>query len=321
MRALPLFCGLLIAGCLAIRAQAATDATQWLERLDKAQFQQGYQGTFVYEQGGSFSTHSIWHHASRTGFTERILQLDGPAQEVVRVGATPLCISTGAFQPMSLPPGVVGGFSDPLTLMSWYDLKVAGYSRVAGRPAVIVTLNPHDPNRYALELYLDQQTGLALKSLLINERGQLLERFQFTHFDPSSPSAQDMAASVDCVAVRDARAPAAEVVPAASLGWRPDWLPAGFELTASSVRPDEASHLPVTHLMYSDGLANVSVFLEPVTGEASDARAQLGATVAVSRRQPTPKGDVMITVVGEVPLGAAERIALSMHPLETQARQ
>jgi sigma-E factor negative regulatory protein RseB len=41
---------------------------------------------------------------------------------------------------------------------------------------------------------------------------------------------------------------------------------------------------------------------------------QLGPTSAVSRRLNTPKGKVMVTVVGEIPLGTAERVALSMRP-------
>jgi sigma-E factor negative regulatory protein RseB len=66
--------------------------------------------------------------------------------------------------------------------------------------------------------------------------------------------------------------------------------------------------------MYDDGLARFSVFIEPVEGAAvTDIRTQLGPTVAVSRRLNTPKGDAMVTVVGEIPMGTAERIALSMR--------
>jgi sigma-E factor negative regulatory protein RseB len=74
--------------------------------------------------------------------------------------------------------------------------------------------------------------------------------------------------------------------------------------------------------MYDDGLARFSVFLEPVKDDSgADVRTQLGPTVAVSRRLNTPKGKVMVTVVGEIPLGTAERIALSMRPQDAQARQ
>ncbi|MNH34354.1 Sigma factor AlgU regulatory protein MucB precursor [compost metagenome] len=74
--------------------------------------------------------------------------------------------------------------------------------------------------------------------------------------------------------------------------------------------------------MYDDGLARVSVFVEPVNDNSGiDTRVQLGPTVAVSRRLNTPKGKVLVTVVGEIPLGTAERIALSMRAQDAQARQ
>jgi sigma-E factor negative regulatory protein RseB len=66
--------------------------------------------------------------------------------------------------------------------------------------------------------------------------------------------------------------------------------------------------------MFDDGLARFSVFLEPLNGATvTDTRTQLGPTVAVSRRLTTPQGEIMVTVVGEIPIGTAERIALSMR--------
>ncbi|NIU61873.1 MAG: RNA polymerase subunit sigma, partial [Pseudomonas stutzeri] len=52
-----------------------------------------------------------------------------------------------------------------------------------------------------------------------------------------------------------------------------------------------------------------------------DARSQMGPTVAVSKRISTEDGDVMVTVVGEIPLGTAERVALSMRAGAEQAQR
>jgi sigma-E factor negative regulatory protein RseB len=66
--------------------------------------------------------------------------------------------------------------------------------------------------------------------------------------------------------------------------------------------------------MYDDGLARFSVFLESTDGASvTETRTQLGPTVAVSRRLNTVDGEVMVTVVGEIPIGTAERIALSVR--------
>jgi sigma-E factor negative regulatory protein RseB len=85
-------------------------------------------------------------------------------------------------------------------------------------------------------------------------------------------------------------------------------------LVSSSARKDQETKTQVNSLMYDDGLARFSVFLEPLNGATvTDTRTQLGPTVAVSRSLTTPQGGMMVTVVGEIPVGTAERIALSMR--------
>ena len=93
-----------------------------------------------------------------------------------------------------------------------------------------------------------------------------------------------------------------------------EWLPPGFQLTSSSTHQDTQTKATVDSLMYEDGLARFSVFLEPISdASVTETRTQLGPTVAVSRRLNTVDGEMMVTVVGEIPVGTAERIALSVR--------
>lgn len=321
MRALPLLT-LLLGSCMMVPALAANsspEASEWLSKLAQAEREQSYQGSFVYERNGSFSSHDIWHRVQDGKVSERLLQLDGATQEIVRVDGKVQCVSGSLVSRVGAPPDSAPRVLDPLKLMSWYDLSVAGKSRVAGRDAVIVTLTPRDQHRYAFELHLDRRTGLPLRSLMINDKGQLLERFQMTRLDTDDlPNDEDLLASASCKPVERVAAAHSD----AASAWRSDWLPPGFELINSSVRRDPVRDSMVSSLMYDDGLARFSVFLEPVSDDAGpDTRAQLGPTVAVSRRLNTPKGKVMVTVVGEIPLGTAERVALSMRAQDAQARQ
>ena len=321
MRALPLL-SLLIGSCMTVPVLAANSspqASEWLGKLAQAEQKQSYQGSFVYERNGSFSSHDIWHRVEDGKVSERLLQLDGAAQEILRVDGKVECVSGALVSGVTTPADAAQRVLDPLKLMGWYDLSVAGKSRVAGRDAVIVTLTPRDQHRYAFELHLDRNTGLPLRSLMLNDKGQLLERFQMTRLDTTkAPSDDDLRPSASCKPVQ-------RVAPASNdsvAGWRSDWLPPGFELVNSSVRRDPKRDSTVSSLMYDDGLARFSVFLEPVKDDAgTDVRTQLGPTSAVSRRLNTPKGKVMVTVVGEIPLGTAERVALSMRPQDAQARQ
>lgn len=311
MRAIPLL-SLLLSGWFVVPAHA-DEAQDWLQRLGQAEQQQSFQGTFVYERNGSFSTHNIWHRVQDGKVRERLIQLDGSAQEVVRVDGRTQCVSGTLVAGLGDAPDSAARALDPQKLKSWYDLAVIGKSRVAGRQAVIVSVTPKDQHRYGFELHLDRETGLPLKSLLLNDKGQLLERFQFTRLDTTDvPEDAELQAGADCKPVSLDSNKASAIKTAQT--WHSDWLPPGFELTSSSARKDPETKSLVNSLLYDDGLARFSVFLEPLNGATvTDTRTQLGPTVAVSRRLTTPDGEMMVTVVGEIPIGTAERIALSMR--------
>ena len=311
MRAIPLLT-LLLGGWFIVPAHA-DEAQDWLTRLGQAEQQHSFQGTFVYERNGSFSTHKIWHRVQEGKVHERLLQQDGSAQEVVRIDGHTQCVSGILIAGLGDSPNSPARALDPQKLKNWYDLAVIGKSRVAGRPAVIVSLTPRDQHRYGFELHLDKETGLPLKSLLLNDKGHLLERFQFTQLDTVDvPSDAELQPGADCKAVNLESDKASSVKAAQT--WHSDWLPPGFELVSSSARKDQETKTQVNSLMYDDGLARFSVFLEPLNGATvTDTRTQLGPTVAVSRSLTTPQGGMMVTVVGEIPVGTAERIALSMR--------
>ncbi len=325
MRALPLLT-LVLSGWWMLPAQA-DEAQDWLNRLGQAEQQQSFQGTFVYERNGSFSTHGIWHLVRDGKVRERLVQLDGSAQEVVRVDGHTQCVSGALVAGLGDMPDSHTRSLDPQLLKTWYDIAVIGKSRVAGRPAVVVSLTPRDQHRYGFELHLDRETGLPLKSLLLNDKGQLLERFQFTELNiAQAPEESQVEPGAECKPVllqtNQAQAKVQTLGAATAQLWHSDWLPPGFELVSSTARVDPATKTQVSSLMYDDGLSRFSVFLEPLNGAVvADSRAQLGPTVAVSRRLTTPGGDIMVTVVGEIPIGTAERIALSMRSGDAQAKQ
>lgn len=317
MRAIPLL-SLLLSGWFVVPAHA-DEAQDWLIRLGQAEQQQSFHGTFVYERNGSFSTHNIWHRVQNGQVRERLLQLDGSAQEVVRIDGHTQCVSGTLIAGLGDSPNAAARPLDPKKLKNWYELAVVGKSRVAGRDAVIVSLTPRDQHRYGFELHLDKETGLPLKSLLLNDKGQLLERFQFTSLDTDNVlTDKDLLADADCKVIT-LDSDKASAVKTAQV-WHSDWLPPGFELTSSTSHKDPKTKVQVNSLMYDDGLARFSVFLEPLNGATvTDTRTQLGPTVAVSRRLTTPEGEIMVTVVGEIPIGTAERIALSMRNQDVSA--
>lgn len=287
----------------------AEEAGDWLARLAKADQQQRFHGTFVYERNGSFSTHRVWRQLGADGrMSERLLQLDGAEQEILKVDGRVQCVAGGMADQVEGAAFWPSRTLDPARLQLFYELKMAGHSRIAGRQAVVLLLSPRDQHRYGFELHLDQETALPLKSLLLNEKGLLLERFQFAEFDPSAEF--DSSSLLPGDACRPVRARAEPV--SVKAGWHAQWLPPGFELSGVVERKG-ADDAPVVFMTYVDGLARFSIFVESLNGsQVEDARHQLGPTVVVSRRVTAPEGDYMITVVGEIPFGTAERVAVSL---------
>jgi len=314
MRVLPLY--VVIGGWLSMPALAA-DAGAWMERLATAEHKQSYAGTFVYERNGSFSSHAVWQQVGDGRVQERLLQLDGAPAEVLLVDGHVKCATDDLAAQVREAQVWHGQRFDPKALSEWYEFREIGDSRVAGRAAIALAVVPRDQHRYGFELHLDRDTALPLKSLMLNEKGQLLERFQFTHFSTDAIDQQQLTAGAACKSLSVSKREASP-----SSVWRSDWLPSGFKLLDANERPSPASSEMVFWLSYGDGLAKFSVFLEPLRGAlVEDARSQMGPTVAVSKRISTADGDVMVTVVGEIPLGTAERVALSMRVGAEQAQR
>ncbi len=292
----------------------AADAETWMNNLAKAGQSHSYSGTFVYGRDGSFSSHALWHRVEGKGVRERLLQLDGPAVEVVRVDGRVEC-STEAFARDTEGRGWQDANFDAKALSQWYEYRLIGDSRVADRPTVAIAVLARDQHRYSFELHLDRETGFAVKSLMLSEKGQLLERLQFTNFEVGAIAPTDLQPRSECKALEVPQ------LQKQAATWRADWLPPGFRLLDSSLAAGD-SKAPVTFLSYGDGLARFSVFIEPLQGEqVHDARSQMGPTVIVSKRISAAGGDVMVTVVGEVPLGTAERVALSVRDDAEKAGQ
>lgn len=287
----------------------AEEPRDMLNRMVDAARQQSYHGSFVYERTGSFSTHQVWRQREGDLTSERLLQTDGEAQEWLTRNGELVCSSSTALR---TEWKATGQPSEQLDLLhNWYTLQMLGSTRVADRPVFVLAVKPRDPYRYAYELYLDQETGLLLKSLLINERDVLLERFQFASLNLGDLPANALQPSSICLPLQKRSAERVD----SGEAWVPGWLPPGFVLGHREVRSLNDGNGQVVTQVFTDGLARLTLFVEPLAADtlADDLRAQLGPTVAISRKLVRADGDYLATVVGEVPAAAAERVADSFE--------
>jgi sigma-E factor negative regulatory protein RseB len=316
----------------ATRAPAVNDPRLWLEEMHRAFAEQRYDGVFTRFAGHELSTLRIVHMVIDGETRERLVHLNGAPRQIIRRGGEVTCIVAPDDELLALSEQIpngpfAGAFVRDFSRVSGrYRLSVIGEDRVAGRPAVQLSIEPRDRHRYGYRLWLDQASRLLLRSELVDADGARLEFFQFTQIR--------IGPEVDAAALEPETAPGhpnrqltlasarPSVTVASDVGWMPGWLPAGFARVTAARHPDAGNpRQPLARMLYSDGLADVSVFVEAgrPTREAAaqTVESRDGATIAITR--PIP-GDVrssgdqhLVTVVGEVPAETARRIADHMR--------
>jgi sigma-E factor negative regulatory protein RseB len=297
----------LIVALLLPAAAWADSAIEWLSRMSGAAHGLNYEGTFIYEHAGKLQTMQLYHGTDGKNEQERLVALDGASREVVRTNGKVTCIlpdnkavvvdDAGPGQP--LPINVPTRIDQ---LESFYEARVAGEDRIAGRAARKIVIAPRDDYRYGQHLWLDEKSGLLLKAELRNEKGQVVEQLVFTrvkvHDGPLPIDLlQPQAPGKDLTWYQHDRAEKTPVTPPAS-EWVVTALPEGFreELRRSHRLPGIAK--PVEHRVFSDGLASVSVFIEAAGEQPTQARSvRRGALNVYSR----PADGYKVTVLGDVP--------------------
>ncbi|MHB1587652.1 MAG: MucB/RseB C-terminal domain-containing protein [Acidiferrobacteraceae bacterium] len=300
----------------AASAEAALSAPGWLMRMDKAAKQVSYRGTFIYQHGNMLETMRILHRAGKRGVRELLESLNGVRREVVRGHRQIRCYfpNQGLLVVERARPGGHAVFpSLPpkyLTrLGAHYIFRLGAQSRVAGRKTQIVLIQPRDGYRYGYRLWADDRTGLLLRSDIVNEGGHVVEQVIFTDIRPGvhiprrdlNPPAQ--------AGGFHTQQEAAETPVEGSAGWTVTQLPPGFQRVAYLART--AGGERVRHLVYSDGLAAVSVFIRHLSKRDSPAMTGLRRMGAVYVYDKVVSGH-QVTVMGEVPKATIAMIGKSV---------
>lgn len=307
---------------LAQPALAVDEVTVWLGKMVQAAHELNYTGTFVYQQGEALQSMHIVHAVDEEGEHERLVSLSGPASEVIRERDKVTCILPEADSLVVKHAGQPRTF--PLippeeldNLRRFYDMRLLGSERIAGKSARQITIVPRDQYRYGQNIWLAEENGLLLKTQVVNEKGQMVEQVMFTSLElrdeiPASmlaPQTKNPAKVVELIPQEETRSTAVEN---SRSSWVVTDLPAGFNQKMTRLHSLPKKHQPVEHHLFSDGLASVSVFIEHDNkdGKSFIGSSRLGGVNAYSRQL----GEHLATVVGEVPPVTVKRIAESIQP-------
>jgi len=290
---------------------APQSGREWLQKVSEATHSLSYTGTFVYQHDGRSETSRVTRLASDAGGVERLEVLDGEAREIVRSKDGVRCylpasrtLKVDRHAAVRRFPAMLPAQLDEL--LRYYKVRLGPIDRVAGRSCQTVTLEPIDHYRYGYELCADKATGMLLRSMTLNETNAPVEQFTFTHLEVGDVRPEAVEPQH---ATRTWRVEESSVRPTnlEAEGWRVDADLPGFHKIVEVARQLREGQ-PVGQLVYSDGLAAVSVFIEP----AKDRRKAVhrGATsvggVNIFVREVD---DHIVTVVGEAPAISVRRIA------------
>ena len=295
--------------------RAAGEVRQWLERTLGGVERLNFEGTFVYVQGSHVESMRITHGRADTGEWQRLNSLSGPKREVLLANRDLTC---------SLPQGQITLKSRRVTsfpvslpkdidrLERHYAFGLQGEDRVAGHEARILAVTPRDGLRYGLRLWLEKNTGMIVRTMLVGSDGAPLEQMMYTDLRfldvaPPAPSAAELqaAGAGDPGSGETPVSTVAEVAPVAQ--WSLASLPAGFEQVQHNRFQRQSDGRPTEHVVYSDGLATISLFIERVTPGRSllEGPSRIGAMNAWGK----VVDGIQAVVVGEVPAATVAAFA------------
>lgn len=304
---------LLLVPVAAHAADPNDDAWVLLDKAGQAAHKLSYKGVFVFQAGPNISSMQITHMNYAQGEFARLISLDGAPREVLRQGNDVVIYSPRNEKVMiqrrrvqSTFPALLPGVSD--ALKQSYQIRMAGSERVGGRDSTVVYLDPRDHYRYGYRFSVDQEFGLLLKSIMLDEHNQAIEQVAFNQLSLLDTQDMDWFHPTVTPGKTYVMQPEETVSPTVDGdGWTIAQLPPGFRQIDQVVRKIPGKPGPVHHLIFSDGLASVSLFIEALN-KSSPPKQGLAVQGCTNVYATTVDGH-QIVVVGEVPEATVKLIA------------
>lgn len=306
----------------AVPATAAESRSinDWLMRMHEASRKRAYIGTFVVSSGGAMSSAKIWHVCEGNQQVERVDTLTGAPRSTFRHNDQVVTFMPDHKVVRSEKRESLGLFPELLQstdsrIADFYKVKPEGAERVAGVEADILLLQPKDTMRFGYRVWTEQKKGLVVKLQTLDTDGKVLEQAAFSELQLDAPVKMDkliqMMGKVEGYRVEK---PVLVKTTASAEGWLLKAPVAGFKPmscykrpAAAAARADAANAEEPLQWVFSDGLASVSIFVEPFDRQRHDKASSLslGATQTITRQLDA----YWVTVMGEVPMTTLQLFA------------
>ncbi len=283
-----------------------------LERMNEAVRVLDYEGRFVVQSGDTLDALQIVHHADSGGERERVVSLTGQPREIVRGDHAVTCLISGSDRAINVSRRAHGRSFSPLKVVNsteleaFYRFDMLEPDRVAGRDVYQILVQPRDEFRFGYRVFLDQDSGLPLRTIMLDEDQGLVSQMMFTELRVGD--------SITLIEpVRSPRPPSDIDDPdrplddrLAPTAWTFGEIPPGFRMNVHRRRAMPERHAAMEHFIFSDGLATVSVYVQPASSETRlSGHSRWGASNAVARMLDGHE----VIVVGEVPVKTLDGFA------------
>lgn len=293
-------------------------AVEYLNKMGNALYSLNYYGTLIYSHDNQIETMQLIHKVDADGEHERLVHTSGAEREVVRKGDTVTCYLSDSQSVLvgkrRFNSHLLAKLRTDFTkFVDTYSFEADGKDRVAGRIARVILIKPKDSYRYGYRLWIDEDSHLLLKSELVDEKQQVLEQMMFANMDVVANIADEMlkpAINGESYTWHEDKAKDPAAVPVDE-GWQVGHLPSGFSVTGHFMQNMPNSKDPVEHMVISDGLASISVYIENYNAKGKNfiGVSQMGAINIYGLLKDKYK----ITVVGEVPAATVRMVADSVR--------
>lgn len=297
-------------------AEQGADAIAWLRKIAGAAREQNYTGTFIYQHGNHVEVFKITHLHDSKGEHEKLEVLDDKPREIVRNNNEVLCFEGNNQSAIVEKRKFRNAFPELLpsqvdTLLNNYSVKMGDVGRVTGISCQNIVLEPKDNLRYRYKLCADNATGMLLKVSTLNDKGEVMAQTAFTQIaigGKIDKAQLKPKLSGRKVMISNGKFMADETEDSPS--WSVPQLPSGFAKVMAVKRMLPGKVLPVSHMVFSDGLAAISVFIEPLGGTE---KPMLGlSNRGVINVYAKILNGHQITVLGEVPAATVTQTGISV---------
>lgn len=305
---------------LADNREVVAEVRDWLDRMARAVETLNYRGTLVHWRDGQVDSLRIIHRADENGIRERIYSLDGDRREILRDGDQVRCLLEGD-QPLVVQSQLTARLMPNLPVgrlassASAYRLSLGGKGRVAGMSTQIIEIEPRDEFRYGYRLWLEERTGMLLRSALLDHRGRQLQQLSFVTIELGVPiNDAELEPALDQQSTQMATLQDHPVSAASSdehhrVSWMPARVPDSFRLIRVG-RGTGQDGQAFEHLVFSDGLASFSIYVEDGMPGYVGGRLESVGPVHVFTGMADSR---QITVVGEVPRATVEYVGRALR--------